>query len=133
MMARQTSTVPSPMERARQRFERWRKTDSTSSPIPEGLWALAVRVASAHGVNQTARTLRLNHTALKKRLQAAGDRVRSQPPSATFVELVPPPTGLSPCTIELENAQGAKMKIQLASPETLDLVALSRSLWSTKR
>jgi len=133
MIARRTRVFGITMEQARRRFECWRKTRPPTSRIPDALWTLAVEIAREHGVNPTARTLRLNHTALKKRFQAAGGRACPQPPSATFVELVPPPTALSPCTIELENAQGAKMKIHLASPETLDLVALSRSLWSRKR
>ncbi|HEX5433604.1 MAG TPA: hypothetical protein VFY05_05160, partial [Candidatus Angelobacter sp.] len=134
MMARQTSTLSPTMERARQRFERWRKTRSTSSPIPEGLWALAVRVASAHGLNPTAQALRLNYNALKQRVHAAGNSASPPQPPATFIELTPAlSAGSSPCTIELENAQGAKMKIHLARPEALDMVALSRSLWSGER
>jgi hypothetical protein len=65
----------------------------------------------------------------------ARGRRRLPPPSgaATFVELVPPPAALSPCTIELENARGEKMKIHLPHLEAADLAALSRSLWSRKR
>jgi hypothetical protein len=42
-----------------------------------------------------------------------------------------PPSGLCSCTIELEK-QGAKMKIHLARPDMVDLVALSRSFWEWK-
>ena len=135
MMARLTRSLPPSMARARQRFESWRKTRPPTSRIPDTLWALAVEVAREHGVNLTARALRLNHTALKKRLPGARGRRRLPPSSAaaTFVELVPSPTALPPCTIELENARGEKMKIHLARPETVDLAALSRSLWGRKR
>jgi hypothetical protein len=132
------------MERARQRFERWRKSRpkaSPSCPIPEGLWALAVRLAGAHGINQTALALRLNYNALKQRVHAADralslNRCRKSPSqashhplSATFVEIPPSVASFSICTLELENAQGAKLKIQLPRLETADLLALSRSLW----
>ena len=66
------------------------------SPIPQDLWALAVEVAREHGVNATAHVLHLNHTALKKRVQAAGASVRRRPPRATFVELPAPSSSLSP-------------------------------------
>ncbi len=119
------------IEQARQRFEHWRETRSTSSsasPIPEALWVLAVKVAAAHGINKTARALRLNFNALKQRVNVADGLVRRHPQSPTFVEL-PPSPGFSLCTIELENAQGAKLKIHLPGLETADLLALSRSWW----
>jgi hypothetical protein len=131
MIARKAGTVRPAMVQARRRFERWRKTRPTSSPtspIPEALWALAVKVASAHGINKTAQALRLNYNALKQRVNAADGSARGRPRSATFVEL-PSSPGFSLCTIELENAQGAKLKIHLPHLETADLLALSRSLW----
>ncbi|MGH9398352.1 MAG: hypothetical protein ACRD18_16075 [Terriglobia bacterium] len=74
-------TIPTAMERARQRFEGWRKTRQSASPIPEALWALAVEVARAHGVNKTAQSLRLNYNTLKTRVKPvdgpAGSRTRS--------------------------------------------------------
>ena len=42
---------------------------------------------------------------------------------------LPPALGFSTYIIELENAQGGKLKIQLPRLETADLLALSRSLW----
>lgn len=125
MIARKTRSIPTTLEQARRQFERWRKVRPSLSPIPKPLWALAVKIAQEHGVSRTAQTLRLNYHALKERLPAA----RLPQATSAFVELVPQPSGLSPCTIELENGQGAKMKIHLARPEAVDLLALSRSLW----
>jgi hypothetical protein len=129
MIAGKTRVRRPTMERARQRFERWRRTRAHFAPIPAALWALAVEVAREYGVNPTAHFLHLNHTSLKKHVQEGEKSARPGRSPARFVELVPP--GLSPCTIELENAQGGKMRIHLASPQALDWVALSRSFWST--
>lgn len=144
MITPKSPAVHSAMEKARQQFELWRKTRPTSSPslpIPERLWALAIRLAGAHGINPTALALRLNYNALKQRVNAADsaitrNRSRKSPSqasrhsrSATFVELTPSVASFSICTLELENAQGAKLKIQLPRLETADLLALSRSLW----
>ena len=125
---RKRATLPFKMERVRQRFEHWRRSRPHFSPIPEALWALAVEVAREQGVNATAQLLHLHPTALQKRVQARKESPQGRAPTA-FVELVPP--GLSPCTIELENTQGAKMKIPLANPQALDGVALSRHFWGT--
>ncbi len=133
MIARKTRVTRPTMEQARQRFERWRKARPPFSPIPQALWALAVKVASEHGVSQTAQALRLSYNALKKHLGSAGSSAPPPQPTATFVELVPPPTGFALCTLELENARGDKMKVHLARPEAVDWVALSRSLWSAER
>lgn len=128
-----TATVPahpSPLDRAQRRFERWRRTRQRRSPIPDALWAVALEAARAHGLHQTARTLRLNQTALTQRLRAAG----SPAARATFVELIPaPPAGGPACTLELETARGAKLRIQLQGIAPPDLATLSRTLWHAAR
>ena len=129
MIGEKTRVHRPTMERVRRRFEGWRASRPEFSPIPEDLWALAVEVAREHGVNAAAHVLHLNHTALKKRVQAAGGSVRGRRPRATFVELPAPSSSLSPCTIEWENAHGAKLRVYLANPASLDWVALSRSFW----
>jgi hypothetical protein len=130
MVARKRRSIRPTMEQARQRFEHWRKTCQPRSPIPEALWALAVEAAREQGVNPTALFLRLNYSALKRRVNSAERTGRHRERRARFVELAAPRSLLSPCTIELESAQGAKMRIHLASPEKVDWVSLSRSLWS---
>jgi hypothetical protein len=75
MIARKAGPIHPSIEGARQRFDLWRKARSTSSPtspIPEALWALAVKVTSAHAINKTAQALRLNYNALKERVKAEG-------------------------------------------------------------
>jgi hypothetical protein len=130
MTTQNIPAVATTLEQARQQFEQWRETRPRFSPIPETLWTLAVAMAREHGVNQAAQLLRLNYTALKRRVNGARGPARPQQPSATWVERVPP--ALSPCTIELENAQGLKMKIQVTSPQAVDWVALARSFWSPR-
>ena len=133
MMARKTRVTRPTIEEARRRFERWRKTRPAFSPIPQALWTLAAKVASQHGVSKTAQALRLSYSALKKHLDSAGSSVQGPQLPASFVEIMTPPTSSAPCVIEMENAQGAKMKIHLARPEAVDWVALSRGLWGRER
>ena len=121
---------PTSLDRVRWRFEHWRRTRPPHSRIPEALWTVALAAARTHGVYRTARTLRLNYTDLKRRLGAAN----GAPAPATFVELLPVPSPGGPaCTLELETAQGTKLRIQLQGIAPPDLTALSRTLWQTAR
>jgi hypothetical protein len=94
------------------------------------LWASAVELAREHGLHRTARALRLNYYSLKERLSAVAGQPGRSPNKATFVELLPPvASGLSACTIEMENVQGGKMKIHLQGLGSPDLAVLSDSFW----
>jgi len=119
----------------RQQFERWRRTRKALSRIPDPLWAAAVEVAGAAGISRAAKTLRVNHHALKKRIaEAAAAPIHpGEGPIAAFVELAPPTrTGSCQCTLELEDACGAKMRVHLQSAEAPDLAGLSRSFWELR-
>ena len=51
--------------------------------------------------------------------------------AASFVELAAPmPAGLCRCTLELENAAGAKMRVELRGPAMPDVAAISQSFWN---
>lgn len=142
MRTRQGNAQLSRLEGVRRRFERWRRSRKVLSRIPEPLWAAAVKVAGAAGVSHTAKTLGVNHQALKKRIAeaaatsdgtgrtAAHQRFAAVP---AFLELAPPArTGVCQCTLELEDASGAKMRVHLQSVEAPDLAALSRSFWELR-
>ena len=129
---RQTDALRTRLETVRRRFEIWRRTRQGRSRIPERLWTSAVEQAGVYGLCRTARTLRLDYPALKRRVQAAGRRRSPKPaPGMAFVELVPPErTGVPECILEWENAGGAKMRVHLKGVAVPDLAALSRSFWS---
>ena len=143
MDTRQNHGLPARLEGVRQRFERWRGTHQGRSRIPEPLWQAAVKMADKYGLHRTAKALRVDYYALKKRGEqgsAAASGMLPAPeegesavgsPATTFVELASPvPAGACQCTLELENAAGAKMRVHLTSRETPDLSALSRSFWN---
>jgi hypothetical protein len=65
----------------------------------------------------------------RRRKQAAAGNLPEV--AASFVELAAPvPAGLCCCTLELENAAGAKMRVDLRSPAAPDLAAISQSFWN---
>jgi hypothetical protein len=57
------------LARGRQRFDTFRKTHKGYRRLPDSLWPAAVKLARTYGVNRTAKTLRLYHSGLKKRLE----------------------------------------------------------------
>ena len=126
-----TAPMPLATERVRQRFERWRRTRTPRrSPIPDALWAAAVALARQHGLYATSRLLRLDYTALKKRMPAGDRTVAPAPASPTFVELTPAPGPWAACVIEIESPCGGRMRVQVPQVTVPDLVALTRGVWS---
>jgi len=132
MESKKAEGVSARLESVRRRFERWRRTRRVRSRVPEALWAAAVKMARVCGVHRTAKALRVDYYSLRKRVEQ--EVVESGVPEAgagaTFVELASPAqVGPCECTLELENAGGAKMRVHLKGVEAPDLAALSRSLW----
>lgn len=119
------------LEQVDQRFKRWRSTRRRGTPIPEALWASAVGLARAQGLNRTARALRLDYYDLKKRLECAAGAACARHAQPTFVELMAPrAAGACECILELENARGAKMRIALKGSDSADLAQLSSVFWN---
>jgi hypothetical protein len=134
MGTRKTHALPARLEGVQRRFEHWRRTRKVLSRVPEPLWAAAVKMAGRCGIAHTAKTLRVNYNVLKKRVERQAAALPSEPAEntvATFLELAPPTrVGSCHCTLELENASGAKMRVHLQSADAPDLAALSRSFWN---
>lgn len=80
-----------------------------------------------HGLNRTASALRLDYYALKKRI------AKPSTASTEFVELPTPwlPGG-SECVIEMEDGQGARLRVQIRGTTGPDLVPLVSLLWDGK-
>jgi len=148
MKTRQTRDRPAQLEGVRQRFERWRNSHRPRSRIPDPLWAAAVKMAERHGIHQTSRALRIDYYSLKKRVEeesVVSPLASPRESATTFLELSPfanhafasattvsprCPTGPCECTLELEDTDGAKMRVHLKGIEAPDLAALSRSFWN---
>jgi hypothetical protein len=96
-----------------------------------------VKAADTYGTSRTARALRVDYYALKKRVEGApavtASKTHEKASGATFLE-VPPPvwTGSGECTLELEDAGGAKLRVHLKGFGAPDLVELSRSFWQSE-
>ena len=114
--------TPATAELSRQ-LDKWRKTHSAPSPIPDQIWARAVELASWDGIGPVARALRLDYGKLKARVNDAhlpqtGTQGRSQPPGGTsgamFVEWFSPMAGsIAECSLEVETAAGNRLRVEM--------------------
>lgn len=152
MGTRKGRALPARLERVQRRIEHWRRTRKISSPMPDSLWAAAVKLAGRYGISHTAKTLRLNYNALRKRVEqqvavvprGPGEGVVTQRRLPAFLELAAhdrsrpteanqhstlAPGGSCQCILELENRSGAKLRVQVQGVAAPDLAALSRSFW----
>jgi len=127
-----TPTLKPSLEEVRDQFKSWRKSRERRTAIPETLWEAAVSLSEDYPTLQISKSLRLNYTALKNRVQAShsgsSPRTGSGP---AFVEL---DFGRSifpgECIVEMEDKSGSKMKMHLKGVTGVDLLELGRAFWS---
>ena len=122
------------LEQVEQRFRRWRESRKRGEHIPAALWAAAVGLAKEHGLLRIAHALRVDDDRLKKRVEHAGGSAPAGKVDTRFVELFAAPVsitaGLRECVVELENARGAKMRVELNGHGVAGLAGLCNAFWS---
>ncbi len=113
------------LKEAQQQFEQWRKNRKGREPIPEHLWQAAARLSKQYSINHVARLLRLNHTALKERVEI------SKQENPAFVE-IPFPDKVSPVhwIVEMEKTSGAKLRMSCQGEGAIEaLVERGKAFW----
>jgi hypothetical protein len=123
----------------KQRLQDWRAQRQMGERIPAPLWAQAVDAARQHGVYRVSIDLRLDYAGLKRRVEGSGATVPRGRVAPQFVELLANTAAASApaatavrheCVVELENARGAKLRVQLNGPGVAALAGLCSSFWS---
>lgn len=111
-----TSDQITAMEEAKQLFSAWRKNKTGRERIPGNLWDAAVKLFKTWelSINKVARSLSLNHSALKAKIMeappAAIQSIDNNETPPTFIEVEPPHIG-SDCVIEMEHQSGVKIRM----------------------
>ena len=122
--------LPPECEELREQLEHWRRTREKRTRVPEAVWATAARLAQEYGTNRISRTLRLNHAALKKRVTNGdveqGDGPKGSPPAFVELDVCPSPTPTG-CIVELQNASGPRLRIELKGAQVHEIAALMRA------
>lgn len=118
----------------KQQFDEWRAARVVGQRIPAQLWDAAVSATVEHGAYRVSRALSLDYAMLKRRAAQAG--ASGGVPMPRFVELAAPQgpmpaQGAEPqCVVEMANARGATMRVQLRGNAVAGLPALCQAFWS---
>lgn len=122
------------LEHVKDRFAQWRDDRQPGERVPNALWAAAVAQVEQHGVQWIAQTLGLDSEQLKKRVARGVGPTRLARAAPQFVELfVPPVMNADPgsqCIVEMQNARGGKMRVELSNIAGLD--GLVSAFWSAR-
>jgi hypothetical protein len=128
MRPKLTDPAPAELLEVQHDFDVWRSTHPRRTPFANALWAAAAAVAAKHGIYRTAKLLRLDSSALKRRMPGA---VPTPAPPA-FVELLTPSGPPPECVIEIEQPLQGKLRLELKGWRTADVSGVVRQLWSSR-
>jgi hypothetical protein len=102
-----------------------------------------VTVARSEGVAETARALGVDRRRLER--LAAAERAPAVAASASALRVAPPPSvdfvqldteafcRRGHAVVQLESADGERVRVELSGASAVDIVALSRAFWSRGR
>ena len=140
-MDERASSPGQSLEQLGLRLKCWREARVRGQRIPAEMWTAAVQMARQFGVQRVAKGLRVDYGRLKRRVQGTGGEARSgrvgtRKVDAGFVEMVVSPPSVTPgrceCALELENAQGAKMRLELNGNGLGALGAVCSAFWGAR-
>jgi hypothetical protein len=97
----------STLESVQEQFKAWRSGKTGREPIPEHLWAAAVRLCREHPLTRVNRVLRLSFNDLKKHL---AERAPVQFAELDFRSLN------GPWEIECQRPDGARLRLSSSGP-----------------
>ena len=133
----QTAGCSEGLLRLKRRFDQWRAERRVGERIPSGLWAGAVAASGEHGAYRVAAELHLDYAVLKRRAALAGGSTSAAELAPRFVELFAPAARGTPagaaraqCVVELDNARGAKMRVELDGQGLAGLSVLCSAFWA---
>lgn len=122
------------LQQVKQRFVQWRESRTRGQHISNALWAAAVSMVEQHGLQRTAKELRLDYDRLERRVEQSASSTQAGKAEPQFVEMFAPPAFNAKetcgCIVDMENARGGKMHIELKSLE--GLAELSSAFWSAR-
>jgi len=133
----QTRVLGDGLSQLKRQFDQWRAGRKVGERIPLELWAGAVAAAVEHGAYRVAAELHLDYAVLKRRAALAGGKAPATELAPRFVELFAPAGPTRPavpshpeCVVELANARGAKMRVELSGNGLCGLSALCSAFWA---
>jgi hypothetical protein len=122
------------LEQIKERFALWRKSRRRGERISNALWTAATSLVEQHGLQGTAKALRVDCGQLKKHLTGRAGPTRTARAAPQFVELfAQPASNAAPafqCIVEMQNVRGGKMRVELGNID--GLAGLASAFWSAR-
>ena len=131
IQAKQITSRPT-LEEILKRFESWRKTRRSRTPIPEDLWQAAISLCENNSIYEISKALHLSYTKLKERVSLSKTIDEPESPSHPgFVELDFAQAVIPlEYVVEMEEKNGAKMRVQIKGKNGFDLLELVQAFWA---
>ena len=125
------------LDEVRRDFQHWRQNRRFGTHIPEELWQAATAVSREVGVSKTARELGLDYYKLRQRTQSAAPEVlpatAAPSPESRFLEIPLCAPANPECVLEIEDGQGARLRLELKGATPAHLETVARTFWSLAR
>lgn len=123
------------MKKVQEQFENWRKTKSSrGSATPKHLWQAAVDLHDDYSAYEIARGLRVEYSKLQSLISEAPKTKTEATPA--FMQMEIPPPSPQPkqneWSIEMEKADGTKMKISGSGLQMPDIALICQSFVEEK-
>jgi hypothetical protein len=124
------------MKKVQEQFSSWRKNKSSrGSTTPKHLWEAAVSLHGDYSAHEIARDLGVGYSKLQSLISQAS-KTKPQPTPA-FIQMEIPPPAPQPkqneWSIEMEKADGTKMKISGSGLQMPDIALICQSFVEQKR
>ena len=131
-MPRKHHLVPAQsLSEVKEQFKTWRRTRKSLQPIPEKLWAAAVKLTAYHSISQIAKELVVDYSVLKRRVQLKNKDAAASTNPPDFIELnLEPPAAVSECIVEMQDRLGLKMRMHFRGQTDVVLLELAKLFWT---
>ena len=131
-MPRKRHLVPAQsLSEVKEQFKTWRRTRKSLRPIPEKLWAAAVKLTAQHSISQIAKELVVDYSVLKRRVQLKNKDAAASTNPPDFIELnLEPPAAVSECIVEMQDRLGLKMRMHFRGQTDVVLLELAKLFWT---
>lgn len=137
MQTENTETRQSALAEVEGQFQQWRETREKRTAVPEELWQAAVGLCSQHSLSQISRSLRIDYRQLKERGVESGvvaSEEALETEGVEFVELgIRERQPSREYEVELEKADGSRMRVKVTGEATVDVVQLAKTFWERPR
>ena len=122
------------LEQVHEQFEHWRQSRKKRGVIPDALWQAALMLFPDYRVHRISKTLRVNYTDLKHRINAYRSTCEpSDVSTAGFIELgLSDPMRPAESMVEMADKKGATMRMYFKGETGLDLLELGKAFWSKR-